>query len=344
MYQIFSRIEAADQSSFEVNTFQSTLKNLVTRICIDHPYHGIIQLIALANGNNVGSTYMADSYSENVGAAKSEESKQLLLRVQKDSEFLLELVNSYTTLTNAMIDVAMAPTQELVSMRTTKRVSLSKLLYSSKVTLDNCMKRCEYKPCVLTKSPSIRVDGDYGDGKEDPIGSELVHSYDRIFSLTDGGIHRPKIVECITLKGSHYTQLLKGEGKLNSILFFYKQFRNNYLYLNDLIFVLDFKDDIRQDAVLQQVFSTVNLLLNRNNHASVNKNLKLITYSCVPLSPAAGVLEWVDNTIPLRDYLVYAHNQYYPGEWDTSLCQNHFVHSPKDAKRETLEEIYRHFR
>ena len=52
IYQLFSRIDIADDStsSQKIGTqntspFQSVLQNLVSRICIDHPYHSLLQLL-----------------------------------------------------------------------------------------------------------------------------------------------------------------------------------------------------------------------------------------------------------------------------------------------------------
>jgi hypothetical protein len=79
-------------------------------------------------------------------------------------------------------------------------------------------------------------------------------------------------VVCLGSKGGRFKQLVKGE------------------------------DDIRQDAVMEQVFGCVNELMARQDYrqgemesvggqgkASTNKPLKLVTYSIVPLSPASGV-------------------------------------------------------
>lgn len=35
-------------------------------------------------------------------------------------------------------------------------------------------------------------------------------------------------------------------------------------------------------------------------------------YKVVPLSQRSGILEWCENTIPIRDYLYRAHQKYYP--------------------------------
>ena len=102
-------------------------------------------------------------------------------------------------------------------------------------------------------------------------------------------------------------------------------------------------DDIRQDAVLQQVFSTVNMLLSSRKRIN-DRHLKLVTYSCVPLSPIAGILQWVDNTAPMRDFLVKAHPRYYPNDWSLTCCSLHYKDGPKETKRQTYDEVCRHLR
>lgn len=63
------------------------------------------------------------------------------------------------------------------------------------------------------------------------------------------------------------------------------------------------QDDLRQDGVMQQIFSLLNILLSENEHCRRRK-LKIRTYKVIPLTPAAGLLEWVENTIPIGEYLV----------------------------------------
>ena len=93
------------------------------------------------------------------------------------------------------------------------------------------------------------------------------------FHITETGIHRPKVVICVGTKGSSFRQLVKGQ------------------------------DEIRQDAIMSQVFTYVNNLMMRRDTASqlkdpsvrgdikggVQRKLKMVTYQIVPLSPASGV-------------------------------------------------------
>jgi len=86
---------------------------------------------------------------------------------------------------------------------------------------------------------------------------------------------------------------------------------------NHLIFVyvvpLQFKgegnDDLRQDAVMEQVFELVNNILRRDRETR-RRDLTIRDYRVIPLSSQAGVLEFVGNTIPLSNWLKPAHARY----------------------------------
>ena len=86
------------------------------------------------------------------------------------------------------------------------------------------------------------------------------------------GIHRPKIVVCVGAQGGRFRQIVKGE------------------------------DDIRQDAIMSQVFSYVNKLMDRCDDTMsptrgsfgvdpmrTRRKLKMITYNILPLNPTSGV-------------------------------------------------------
>ncbi len=65
-------------------------------------------------------------------------------------------------------------------------------------------------------------------------------------------------------------------------------------------------DDLRQDAIMEQVFEQVSELL-KTNKSTRQRNLSIRTYGVLPLTNTAGVIEFVQNTIPLHDYLMPAH-------------------------------------
>jgi hypothetical protein len=352
-YQIFSRIDRMSTEDSQqtqatqalpFQTFQRVLRLLIEKMCVDHPYHCLVQLIALSNGNKVGQGVggrQADLYLSNIGEHKVEACKLILNKILHDGPKLVSaLIKSYTAVMNSYNTLAMAPTAEIVEKNGTKNISLRDVFSDGNVpttpSLDRCLgpshrKIFESVPCILTKTPLLRPSKDYGDGTTDPVGSERIFGFDSYFSLTESGIHRPKIVTCVGTSGRLYKQLVKGE------------------------------DDIRQDAIMQQVFATINNLLRKNDlsvrdrkvrvHSS--QDLRIITYSCVPITPVSGIIEWVDDTIPFGDYLVDkkvgkeyqigAHSRYYPGEWGNSLCRTHLKNSPSNQMRQSYDQICNHF-
>lgn len=198
--------------------FQNVLVKLIARICMDHPYHGLVQLIALSNGHNVAGR-QASAYLYNVGDSKVEASSKLLASMERDDpDFLAQLIQSYKTVIDAYISLAIAPTKQFADKRITKNIAIRDLVRGNKnrnqcQPLDSCLRRSsQYKPCVLTKTPSIRSGADYGDGLACPVGSEFIDSFQSTCSITETGIHRPKIVVCIGSNGGKFKQLVKGEG------------------------------------------------------------------------------------------------------------------------------------
>lgn len=68
-------------------------------------------------------------------------------------------------------------------------------------------------------------------------------------------------------------------------------------------------DDLRQDAVMEQVFELVNVVLKRDRETK-RRALSVRGYKVVPLGPQAGVLEFVGNTTSLQQWLSRAHQKY----------------------------------
>ena len=62
-------------------------------------------------------------------------------------------------------------------------------------------------------------------------------------------------------------------------------------------------DDLRQDAVMQQLFSQVTRLLKEHDETK-RRELHMRVYKVIPLTPCAGLLEWVENTSAIGDYLI----------------------------------------
>ena len=71
---------------------------------------------------------------------------------------------------------------------------------------------------------------------------------------------------------------------------------------------------------MEQVFEQVSELL-KTNRSTRQRNLSIRTYKVLPLTSAAGIIEFVPNTIPLHEYLMPAHERHYPRDLKGSQCR-----------------------
>lgn len=71
---------------------------------------------------------------------------------------------------------------------------------------------------------------------------------------------------------------------------------------------------------MEQVFEQVSSLL-QAQQATRQRNLSIRTYKVLPLTPSAGIIEFVQNTIPLNDYLLPAHQRHFPEDLKPSICR-----------------------
>ncbi|XP_076265481.1 serine/threonine-protein kinase tefu isoform X1 [Rhynchophorus ferrugineus] len=112
-----------------------------------------------------------------------------------------------------------------------------------------------------------------------------------------GGINSPKKIQCLCTTGQYHLQLLKGE------------------------------DDLRQDAVMQQVFGIITDLLSGSKQT---KNMLIRTYKIVPLSKRSGILEWVANSLPIGSYLIKAHHKFRPNDCRVEKCKKALENCAKE--------------
>jgi len=336
-YQIFSRIASGPEE------FQDTLKSLVSRMCQDHPYHCIIQLIALSNGEKAGSARGSEDYLENVDADKVRCAEDILDDIEKNgSPFVSGLVQSYRVIVKAYIELALASTDRYKRGKDLEDIPLAEMksegIDPGTTLSESNLGSYSYLPCIITQPPDINPGGHYGDGLEEPKGSERIKGFSSKFSITGKGLSRPKFIMCHgTLKG-RYKQVVKGN------------------------------DDVRGDAVMQQVFCFVNNLMKRRNTDSskstdrsqrakparmgsraLKDQLKIVTYHIVPTSPVAGVMEFVKDSVVFGDYCVGkskdvgAHSKYYPGEWGHHDIRDKLQDAGAGEKLAVYEKICQNF-
>ncbi|XP_059186754.1 serine-protein kinase ATM [Centropristis striata] len=135
-----------------------------------------------------------------------------------------------------------------------------------------------------------------------------------------GGVNLPKIIDCVGSDGKSRRQLVKGQ------------------------------DDLRQDAVMQQVFSMCSMLLQRNTDTRKRK-LNIRRYKVVPFSQRSGVLEWCSGTVPIGEFLVDAnkgaHKRFRPQDATNIACRRKMMEAQKlafDGKLQAYNEVCKSFR
>nr|XP_020455917.1 serine-protein kinase ATM [Monopterus albus] len=135
-----------------------------------------------------------------------------------------------------------------------------------------------------------------------------------------GGVNLPKIIDCVGSDGKSKRQLVKGQ------------------------------DDLRQDAVMQQVFSMCSMLLQRNTDTRKRK-LNIRRYKVVPFSQRSGVLEWCSGTVPIGEFLVDpnkgAHKRFRPQDWTNLACRMKMMEAQRlafDGKLQAYNEVCKKFR
>ncbi|KAJ5408803.1 hypothetical protein N7509_002686 [Penicillium cosmopolitanum] len=129
------------------------------------------------------------------------------------------------------------------------------------------------------------------------------------FTLASG-VSAPKIVTAIASDGVRYKQLYKGGN-----------------------------DDLRQDTIMEQVFEQVSSLL-KDHQPTRQRNLGIRTYKVLPLTLNAGIIEFVPNTIPLNDFLMPAHQRYFPKDMKPNSCRKHIA----DVQTKSFEQRVRTYR
>ncbi|KAF1989999.1 hypothetical protein K402DRAFT_460730 [Aulographum hederae CBS 113979] len=125
------------------------------------------------------------------------------------------------------------------------------------------------------------------------------------------GLSAPKIITAFASDGKQYKQLLKGGN-----------------------------DDLRQDAIMEQVFDQVSRFL-KSHTATRQRNLYVRTYKVLPLSSAAGIMEFVRDTAALHDVLMPAHARYYPTDFgqNTMRTKIHDAETSNDSKEARIKNF-----
>ncbi|XP_050221682.1 serine/threonine-protein kinase ATM isoform X2 [Mercurialis annua] len=295
VYQIASRMGSSKDVPGPQN-FQFALASLVKKMAIDHPYHTLFQLLALANGDRIKDKQRSRN-SFVVDMDKIISARNLLDEL---SSYHGAVIGQMRQMVDIYIKLAELETRK---EDTNKRMTLPREIRS--------VRQLELVPVVTATLP-VNRNCNYSDGSF-PYFKGLADSV-----MVMNGINAPKVVESLGSDGKKYRQLAKSGN-----------------------------DDLRQDAVMEQFFGLVNTFL-QNNRDTRKRRLGVRTYKVIPFTPSAGVLEWVNGTLPLGEYLIGstrnggAHGRYGIGDWSFLKCREHM--SNEKDKRKAFQEVCENFR
>ncbi|KAF2425727.1 ataxia telangiectasia mutated [Tothia fuscella] len=142
-----------------------------------------------------------------------------------------------------------------------------------------------------------------------------IRSFKKTMRIANG-LSAPKILTALCTDGQQFKQLFKGGN-----------------------------DDLRQDAIMEQVFEEVSKIL-RNHTATRQRNLLIRTYKVLPLSAQSGIMEFVQNTMALQDVLIPLHEKYNPKDLSTGACRSKVftaVSHPTEQRIKIFKEVISKF-
>ncbi|KAG0493501.1 hypothetical protein HPP92_004495 [Vanilla planifolia] len=295
VYQIASRLGISKEGE-ELISFQNALLFLVRKMAIEHPYHTIFQILALANGDRIKDK-QRNKNSFVVDMDKKLAAENLLSELSSSHGGIIQQMKQMVEIYIKLAEL------ETKKEDTNKKVPLPREIRS--------IRQLELVP-VVTANIAIDPTCQYKEG-----------TFPHFKGLGDSvkimnGINVPKVVECFGSDGQMYRQLAKSGN-----------------------------DDLRQDAVMEQFFGIVNIFL-QHHRDTWKRKLQIRTYKVVPFTPSAGLVEWVDRTIPLGEYLLGssrnggAHGRYGVGDWPFLQCRE-LMANDKDKSKAFLK-VCKNFR
>lgn len=263
----------------ELPKSQDNLQRMVLRMCKEHPFHSLYQLYCLLPERNLGSSSRRQSSRVTTPSTQTERGSaaQLVFDRLRADTTVGEKVCAVEKFCNACWQWAKHP--------------LDKSRYgrgSTPYQVPNELLICRLAdtrvpvPTISTPlDPTTRYDN-----------CIWVTGFEKQFE-TAGGNNLPKISVCKGGDGKRYKQLVCFIF-IPTFLSHSPQFKGQG------------EDDMRQDAVMKQVFDVVNSILCRDRQTK-RRELSVRGYKVIPLDSQSGLMEFVTNTAPLRTWLTRAH-------------------------------------
>ncbi|XP_075055005.1 serine-protein kinase ATM [Mixophyes fleayi] len=310
MYQLAARMGTKKMGRQE---FHEVLNNLISRTCLDHPYHTLFIILALANANK--DDLLMKSETVKRGGRLTKNAPKKISQIDEDRmEAACSIVNTIKKHRSRMVRDVERLCDAYITLANMDASQWKAQRNAIPMPSDQPITKLTNLQDVVIPTMELKVDPS---GKYENL--VTIKSFNPEFRLA-GGLNLPKIIDCIGSDGKERRQLVKG------------------------------RDDLRQDAVMQQVFQMCNTLLQRNSETRRRK-LTIRRYKVVPLSQRSGVLEWCSGTVPIGEYLINAdvgaHTRYRPSDYSSFQCQKTMMEVQRgrfEDKYQVFLDISDHFR
>ncbi|EMD39153.1 hypothetical protein CERSUDRAFT_93196 [Gelatoporia subvermispora B] len=281
---------------------QQVLQYLITRMCRDHPFHSLYQVFCLK-----GDSDMSEASTSNRRLSGRHEPSPAQAERASAASAIFNRLRSDALCQARVQDVELVCAASLEWAKHPVKEYLKKTGQKGGSIPDNLKIRNLRNirvPVITTRTPP--------DPTLQYTEFVTIASFESTYAVL-GGVNVPKVTFCVGSNGKRYKQLYKGEGN----------------------------DDLRQDAVMEQVFDLVNILL-RKDRAARRRNLKVRDYRVIPLASQAGVLEFVENTSTLAEWLTNAHPRYRPDDTKPSTAYHIMDKKQKAMKGDhaALTEVF----
>ncbi|KAF2848137.1 hypothetical protein T440DRAFT_556925 [Plenodomus tracheiphilus IPT5] len=281
MNQLSSRLQA------EESAFQHLLMDLVFRICIEHPYHGMHQIFAIQM--KVGAITREDIVRAKDESARSRQKAASSLAKALGADSRSRSYWSSIFQSNEIYHHLAMFKGEKETSQQGREIPLDR--YKESKELVNRIPKLNVPPATL--QIEVRPNMNYTD-------LPRIASFKPTMSIANG-LSAPKVITAKGTDGQPYKQLFKSGN-----------------------------DDLRQDAIMEQVFDQVSRLL-KNHTATRIRNLGIRTYKVLPLSTRSGLMEFVQNTVPLHLWVMPAHEKYYPNDYKPDRCRKEIGACQQDS-------------
>jgi ataxia telangiectasia mutated family protein len=249
---------------------------------LDHPFHSLHQVFALAHGDQVSRVSMSVAGGAEMNEARIRAAAGLLNELKKLPS-VKDLVIAQERMFQAYIALGSQKYQRGIDHIPLASTPLASLRQRELALVP-----------VPTLTIPVRADFNYKTSAGEGVGGRsdsggggsasatsgslesgvvTIARFDPRIHMATSGVNVPLILEMLCSDGKRHKQLLKSA------------------------------DDLRQDCVMEQVFGLVNELLQVNRQTAA-RQLHIRTYNVVPLTPGVGLVEWVTNTTSLAECLV----------------------------------------